>query len=159
MNAVKNLLLKRALGQNGNTPFGQLNRSEMMMANAPTGNTPFPQLNYSESMMGNTPFGQMNNSELMMLMNNAPSGNRMGNGMGNVSNNNMSIFQMLSDAQNKMTPAPTDNGMGNIEADTLKYLEENARKQQEKIYEDMRIKNQTPIIDPIINYIDDYIQG
>ena len=104
-------------------------------------------------------FGQMNNSELMMLMNNAPSGNSMGNGMGNVSNNNMSIFQMLSDAQNKMTPAPTDNGMGNIESDTLKYLEENSRKQQEKIYEDMRIKNQTPIVDPILNLIDNYRQG
>ena len=41
----------------------------------------------------------------------------------------------------------------------LKYLEDSTREQQERIYEQERMKNQTPIIDPILNLIDKLMLG
>ena len=71
----------------GNTPFGQMDISKMMMPNAPTGNTPFSQLNYSQEAIPNP---QQRYDELQYLGSQGP-----------LSNEEIDEFIML---RNQMNP-------------------------------------------------------
>ena len=53
----------------------------------------------------------------------------------------------------------TDNMDVDMSPEMMKYLQNSTKEQQEKIYEQQRMKNQTPIIDPILNLIDKLMQG
>jgi len=52
-----------------------------------------------------------------------------------------------------------DNMDVDMSPEMMKYLENSTKEQQDKIYEQQRMKNQTPIIDPILNLIDKLMQG